>query len=225
MIYQWSYSRLKTYEGCPKQAFFRYVQKIKEPPVKAMERGKEIHKTCEEYIRGREIVLTGTLKDFEDGLNILKENYRKGHVLCEGDWAWDKDWNKTDWFGYDTWGRAKVDAFYHDDSTNEATVIDFKTGRYEGNQEGHREQCELYASICLLRYPELEKITTEMWYLDHNKIDRYEYDKNTIENKRKKLTERAIIMTTAEDFPAKPDKWKCRWCYFGKEGLCQEAAK
>ena len=64
-----------------------------------------------------------------------------------------------------------------------------------------------------------------MWYLDHNKIDRYEYDKNTIENKRKKLTERAIIMTTAEDFPAKPDKWTRRWCYFGKEGLCQEAAK
>ena len=29
-------------------------------------------------------------------------------------------------------------------------------------------------------------------------------------------------MTTATEFPANPHKWRCRWCHFGKEGLCEE---
>ena len=24
------------------------------------------------------------------------------------------------------------------------------------------------------------------------------------------------------EFPAKPSKWKCKWCYFGKQNMCRE---
>ena len=107
--------------------------------------------------------------------------------------------------------------------SKEARVIDFKTGRYEGNQETHREQCELYGAIALKRYPELESITTEMWYLDHGKIDRYIYTPESIKIKQERLNLRAIAMTTAEEFPANPSKFKCKWCYFGKQNMCREA--
>ena len=52
MIHQWSYSRLSCFEKCPKQAEFKFVKRIKEPGSPAMDRGKDMHKLCEEYIRG-----------------------------------------------------------------------------------------------------------------------------------------------------------------------------
>jgi len=225
VIYQWSYSRLTCYEKCPKQAEFKFIKKIKEPGSPAMDRGKEIHKMCEDYIRGTLEEMPKQIQDFEDAFNLLREMYLYGHVLCESDWAIDKDWNKTVWFEDDTWGRAKVDAFvYEEGESKEARVIDFKTGRYDGNQESHREQCELYGAVALSRYPELERITTEMWYLDHGKIDRYIYTPKTIEIKQKRINARAVAMTTAEEFPAKPSTFGCKWCYFGKQNMCRESA-
>jgi CRISPR/Cas system-associated exonuclease Cas4 (RecB family) len=223
-IPQWSYSRLTTYEGCPKKAYYSCVKKIREPGNKYMERGKEVHKNCEDYIRGHiEELPTAQLKDFQEGFDLLRKMYLEGSVICEGDWAFDKDWQSTGWFDSETWGRAKVDAFVHDASVpTQARVIDFKTGKYEGNQESHREQCELYGAVVLARYPEVETITTEMWYLDHNKIERYIYNRDSIKARKEKINERAIIMTTAEDFPANPSSFRCKWCYFGKERICPD---
>ena len=198
MIPQWSYSRLTCFEKCPKQAEFKFVKKIKEPGSAAMDRGKEVHKLCEDYIRGNNEEVPAQLKDFE---------------LCAGALQI-------------SWGRAKVDAFvYEEGVSKEARVIDFKTGRYDGNQESHREQCELYGAVSLSRYPELEKITTEMWYLDHGKIDRYIYTPETIKVKRERLNNRALAMTTATEFPATPSMFKCKWCYFGKQNMCREVMR
>ena len=202
MIKQWSYSRLSCFEKCPKQAEFKFIKKIKEPGSAAMDRGKDIHKLCEDFIRGSIEEIPAQLQDFEDAFVILKDLYLYGHVICESDWAIDQNWEKTGWFEDDTWGRAKVDAFvYEEGISKEARVIDFKTGRYEGNQETHREQCELYGAIALKRYPELESIKV----------------------KQERLNLRAIAMTTAEEFPANPSKFKCKWCYFGKQNMCREA--
>ena len=225
MIEQWSYSRLSCFERCPKQAEFKFIKKIKEPGSPAMDRGKRIHKLCEAYVRGTIEKIPHEIGDFEEAFDSLKEQYIRGNVICESDWAITNEWEKTGWFEEDTWGRAKVDAFVYDETTSkEARVIDFKTGRYDGNQEAHREQCELYGAIALKRYPELENVTTEMWYLDHGKIDRYIYTQESIQVKQKKIHDKAVIMTTSEEFPARPSKYKCKWCFFGKEKMCREAA-
>jgi hypothetical protein len=225
MIKQWSYSRLSTFERCPKQAQYKFIKKVKEPGSPAMDRGKDIHKLCENFIRGSLTETPTQLREFEDAFLVLQHMYLHGHVTCESDWAITKDWDKTGWFEDDTWGRAKVDAFvYEEGESKEARVIDFKTGRYEGNQEAHREQCELYGAIALKRYPELESIQTEMWYLDHGKIDRYIYTPKTIEIKQAKIHKKAVNMTTATEFPANPSKFKCKWCFFGKEKMCKESA-
>ena len=63
-----------------------------------------------------------------------------------------------------------------------------------------------------------------MWYLDHGKIDRYIYTPESIKVKQERLNLRAIAMTTAEEFPANPSTFKCKWCYFGKQNMCREAA-
>ena len=129
MIEQWSYSRLSCFEKCPKQAEFKFIKKIKEPGSPAMDRGKDMHKLCEEYIRGNYEEMPSQLKEFEEAFEVLRDLYIHGHVFCESDWAVDKNWEKTGWFEADTWGRAKVDAFvYEEGISKEARVIDFMTG-------------------------------------------------------------------------------------------------
>ena len=221
-IHQWSYSRLATFEKCPKKAHFAYVKRIKEPGNKAMDRGKDIHTMCEDYIRGRYETIPKELADFEEAFDVLKDLHLKGYVTCEGDWAFDKDWKPAPWFGDTTWGRAKVDTFVYIDGQPNARVIDFKTGRYDGNQEVHREQCELYGAVVLERMPEVKTISTELWYLDHGKIDRYEYSADNIVYKKEKLNTRAVAMTEDTEFPAKPSTMGCKWCYFGKEKMCSD---
>ena len=52
MINRWSYSRLGTYESCPKKAYYRYIEKIPEEQHPAAERGIKIHGLAEQYIKG-----------------------------------------------------------------------------------------------------------------------------------------------------------------------------
>ena len=82
-INQWSYSRLATFESCPKKAHFAYVRRIKEPGNKAMDRGKNIHTMCEDYIRGRYETIPKELADFEEAFDVLKDLHLKGYVTCE----------------------------------------------------------------------------------------------------------------------------------------------
>ena len=118
MITQWSYSRLSCFEKCPKQAEFKFIKKIKEPGSPAMDRGKDIHKMCEEFIRGQLEEIPAQIQDFEDAFVVLQQLYLHGHVICESDWAITKEWEKTGWFEDDTWGRAKVDAFVYEEGTS-----------------------------------------------------------------------------------------------------------
>ena len=125
---------------------------------------------------------------------------------------------KTDWNGEDTWGRYIVDAFVKQETY--AKVIDFKTGRYKENHEGYKSQCSLYACCVFNRFPELETIDTELWYLDHHKITRYHFDREDLRKVQEDFHKRALIMTTDTEFKTTPSEFACRWCSFTK--ICKD---
>ena len=52
-IDRWSYSRLGTYESCPKKAYYSYVEKIPQEQHPAAQRGTRIHQLAEDYIVGK----------------------------------------------------------------------------------------------------------------------------------------------------------------------------
>ena len=45
-----SHSRMKTHEGCPRKAMYKFVEKIKEPGNDAMNRGLEVHSGYEHWL-------------------------------------------------------------------------------------------------------------------------------------------------------------------------------
>lgn len=215
----WSYSRLSVFERCPKQYYYSSIKKIKTPQHPAAERGTRIHEAAERYIKGEDGIFPKDLLMFKDAFEDLQKMYKEGTVVVEEDWAFDIDWKPTGWSEKNTWGRYKIDAYVKKD--DKTTVIDFKTGRYAGNEKAHEGQCALYAVATSYKFPKAKEIQAELWYLDHGKITRHSYTIEELEIRKKDFHDRALALCTATKYEATPSFYACRWCYFGKEGICK----
>lgn len=109
----------------------------------------------------------------------------------------------------------------------ERWLVTHNTGRKFGNELKHNQQGMGYAIGAFARYPELEYVAVKFAYLDKNDELRGSYTRRQAELLRPGLTHRADIMTTAQDFDAKPSFHACRWCPHGKvqEGFDEPACK
>lgn len=228
MIKSWSFSRLEVYQTCPYRARLAWVDKVPEPerPLptgkteQANDRGSRIHDSAEQFVRGNGKLIKELTK-FKAEFDKLRELFIAGAVQLEDEWAFDTDWQKADWRSRDAWGRLKIDALVHLDVAR-AVVIDYKTGRKDGNEIKHAKQTQLYALVCFLRDDQLEEIHTELWYLDENELTRTRYTRKQAMRYLKHFDKGAKEMTTAVDFKPKPNVYACRWCPY-KDDICPVA--
>lgn len=229
MIESWSYSRLADFERCKFLAWLKYDQKIPEPerplpPGKtehASDRGTRIHESCERYVRGDSDDLDPEAAQFfGPQLDLLRVLYADGMVTLEGEWGMNEDWEPCDW--KDAWLRLKLDACVFLDET-EAIVIDYKTGRKYGNEIKHAEQLQLYQLVTFLRYPMLERVTAELWYLDQDEVTSISFTRHQGLRFKDNFHRRGFALTSCEDFPPNPTIHTCKYCQYGpwNGGHCQ----
>lgn len=227
MISSWSYSKLTDFEKCRKMFWLKHVEKIPEPerplpPGKtehANDRGSRIHDSCERYVSGLDDTLVPEVdKYFGPQLDLLRVLYKEGMVSLEGEWGMNEDWEPTEW--KDAWLRLKLDAIvFHDDT--QATVIDYKTGRKFGNEVKHAEQLQLYQLVSFLRYPKLERVTAELWYLDQpdgDNLTSMTFTRAQGLRFRPGFNKRGVSVTSCDSFPANPSIHTCKWCQYGPWG-------
>lgn len=222
----WSFSRLSTYEKCPYHLKLSAVDKVPQPERDAThpaERGTRIHTLCEEYVNGTSDEQVKEMKHFAEQFERLREGFNEGKVELEGDWGFDINWTKTGWWDPNVWARIKLDALEHLDE-HTALVIDYKTGKKFGNEVKHTQQAQLYMVGAFMRFPELDMIETQFWYLDQKDTLKKTYTRDKLSIYLSRFTERAMKLTTATEFRPKPSKMNCRWCDYGPEngtGACQ----
>lgn len=231
-IPSWSHSKLGDFEKCKFLCWLKHDQKIPEPerPLPAgktehaNDRGTRIHESCELYINGTSDTLTHEAeKNFGFQIELLRAMHKDGLVSLEGEWGMNREWEPTDW--KTAWLRLKLDAMVmHDDRT--ATVIDFKTGRKFGNEVKHAEQLQLYQLVTFLRYPKLETVHAELWYLDQpegQNLTSIKFTRAQGLRFKSNFDRRGHKLTTCEDWPANPSVHTCRWCQYGpwNGGQCQ----
>lgn len=224
LIRTWSYSRLTVFEQCPLRAKLAYIDKIPEPlrPLPAgktehaNDRGTRIHTGAELYVT-KDVELIPELLSFKEELDQMKALFKQGKVSVEGEWAYDHEWAPTHWNSDTAWLRMKLDAMVHLSDTH-AAVVDHKTGKKSGNEIKHSEQGIVYQLGAFMRFPKLEKVTVEFWYLDQDDITRTEYTREQGVKHLKRITDRGNAITRANFFPAKPNVYNCRWCPYGPRG-------
>ena len=226
LIPAWSHSTLKVFETCAYRSYIAKVKRISEDYGPAAKRGSEIHDQAEKYVDGRLTEFPDTLSKFTSQFERLKKLYDEGKAELEGEWGFTIEWEACHWMAKNVWARIKLDAIVHEDDTS-ARVIDYKTGRQFGNEISHGQQALTYAIGSFLRYPDLQYVQTELWYLDHGTVTEQSYTRDQALLFLPKLHERAIVMTTAEKFPPNPSKTNCKWCSYknGEEPACQWGEK
>jgi len=221
-IKTWSYSALKKFEQCPFRSYIEKVKKIREESGPAAERGTLIHQQAEDYVNGTLGELPDTLRKFKKDFEDLRERYIAAEVELEGEWGFDVNWNPVGYMESRTWARVKLDALVHQDETS-ARVIDYKTGKKWKNEMSHAAQALLYAISTFYRYPALQFIQTEIWYLDHAEKTIKTFTREQAMQYAPGWQLRAVKMTTATEFPPTPSTDACRWCQYGKgeDPICE----
>lgn len=220
-VNRFAFTSLMNFEQCPQRVKLRYVDRLKGESSGAADRGSMIHDLAEKFTRG-EINFPSQLKKMRSDMEWLKEQYAAGMVEVEEEWGIKKDWSPCSWRDKQLWGRIKLDAFIRT-GDNTASVVDHKTGKKFGNEFKHNQQGQLYTIAAFERYPEIDIITSEFWYLDHGLKLEKTYTRAQANLFKPKWTERALRMTTAKQFPARPSKDNCRWCDYAKTEQCEWA--
>lgn len=203
----------------------KHIDRIKPPGSAAMDRGSDIHKEGENYLKAAK---PGKVPE---SYTYFSDQMKELHTLkprVELQLGFTVDWkpatatprDPTGWFAKDTWLRIVCDVdVRYDDHT--ADIIDFKTGRkYDTNEE----QVELFSCAPFMEDPLMTHVTTRLWYLDQpedNEVIR-EYSRKDYELIKKDWTKRVRPMFNDRRFAPKPNQ-KCRWCHFRKEngGPCK----
>jgi CRISPR/Cas system-associated exonuclease Cas4 (RecB family) len=217
----WSYSALKVFEECPYRTYISRVKGVKEPSNPAADRGTQIHQYAEDFVNGTIDEMPKELHKFKDQFEELRQGFIDGKVELEGEWGFDLDWAKVGWMQKETWARIKLDSLVREDETS-ARVIDYKTGKKWGNELAHGQQGLLYAIGTFFRYPHLQYVQTELWYLDHAETTKKQYTREQAMQFAPGFHRRAIKMTTETEFAPTPNSNSCRWCHFknGDEPEC-----
>lgn len=151
----WSYSRLTSFETCPKKFWHLSVKKdVFEPESEAMRYGKKVHKALELRVgKGKPLpldlrYLEGYAKQLADAV---------GEKLTEQQLAIDENFEPCSWFSKQTWCRAILDLSIV--SPPHAVVLDYKTGKISDDFT----QLRLAGVMLLLHMPEIQ--TVDLGYL------------------------------------------------------------
>lgn len=216
-----SHSRMKTHEGCPRKAMYKFIQKLKEPGNEAMERGLKLHKDLENYVISltqdkkvnRNIPHDGVYKIISSSiLEAIKGRwFETKEVLPEQQVAFDKDWNVTSWFGPAAWMRVVYDLSIYEKDKSHAELWDYKSGKV---YDDHDQQADLYALSAFKQG--YEAVTVKFFYLDKDIVQPYNYDQSEVPALEEAVQERAEKVTSDRTFPTNPS-WRCKYCHFRRD--------
>lgn len=174
----YSYSKLSTYNQCPKKYKFSYIDKLESKTPLCFIKGRKIHKELEQLNEN-----TNCDNLSFEVRNFLKSNIGKNikNILLnyknrrEFKFNLDKDFkncNKKSFF------TGVIDLLYIDKIL---TLVDYKTGNYKDLKYQDFLQLMCY-SLFFFNNPSIQKIRLRYIYIEHNLENELIIDRNCIEN-------------------------------------------
>lgn len=206
-----SFSSLSSFERCPLQYKFSYIDKAPQIPSTALEHGQFIDDAITNYLLGRTTDLPVEVLKFKDWLDDLKA--AKPH--CQEFWGYDEAFRVKP---YGKWV-MKLDAWVLRPDT--LSIIDWKTGNHYPE---HEDQLELYAVGGFARFPDVEKIKSAMWYVEKERTAERLFLREEFEKMKAKWLKRAskveqLLDVQSQEDPFLPNPGRhCKWCGFRKSG-------
>ena len=160
--FAWSYSRIKGFEACPRK--HHEVDLLKNPLFKEKESpelawGNKVHQTFASVLQGK-MVLPGDMIMYQKWID--KVNQLPGKLYVEQQYALDKDFQPTDWFGPRAWFRGIADAAKIAGYVGAA--LDWKTGKTKKDPV----QLMLLAQCLFSNFPDLQRVHVAFVWLQED---------------------------------------------------------
>ena len=202
----WSYSRLTSYETCPRRYYGISVAKtLIEEPSQAMQDGNAVHKAFELFLKnGAHLPLH--LRQYEPVLAKIKS--APGEMVVEQQIALNSNWESVEWFARDAWLRVKSDLTQLHGT--QAVCWDWKTGRPSTDFT----QLKLNAAVTFHLAPEVQAITMAYLWTRTKTVDSKPILRSEVPDVRSELLPRVKKYQSAHDstdFPARPNYF-CKGC-------------
>ncbi len=242
-----SYSRLEYYHNCPAAFKFKYIDKVKPLPspeqrdrqgnIKpaAYVRGSKIHQSMDDYINHRADALIPELWslrfEIEEARRLKQEHPER--VLTEQNKFFDTNYKPIDMSQLKPEEMSTTSAgdpcpiHYHvliiidllifSEDFKSAKVIDLKSGKI--HQADHQQQTQLYALFTSIEYPDVEELTTQLWYCDQDGlVTEKTYDKFTIGRYFGYWDSRLKSMWNDNTWRTQEHPRACMFCAYGANG-------
>lgn len=212
-----SYSRLSTYESCPRKFEHLYVAKdVVDAGSEATLYGTRVHEALELY--GRDgTPLTEETEHYKPIMDVLLS--RPGTKHFEYQMALTQHRVPCDWFDKEVWLRGIADILIVNGS--KAFVGDHKTGKVKDNPT----QLKLFACMVMEHFPEVQEVKTAFIWLGHGQITDATFTREYLAETWASLMPRLDAVQEAHAvgvFPTKPSGL-CPWC--PAKGMCPDARR
>lgn len=202
MQVNYSYSRIKLYEHCPRAYKYKYVDKIKVSAgdTAALNKGIDWHNSVELYLKGE--TACSSL------VHMNKHAMHKIIGLKEANYESEKEYV----FNFNGISIiAIIDAIKLYDNDFSASIVDFKTGSYSVYKaQNYMKQLKFYASLIMIHWPLLLTVKCDVLFLE-NGIS------NIVEFKRSELytMQELIAQCTTLGHDIKPKySHMCKFCQY-----------
>lgn len=205
-----SYSKIKTFENCPKKYGHLYVVKdVKEEDSEHLRIGNEIHAALAKAIEKGE-ALPADLAEHQHWVDKFRSGAGTPGVslLVEQKLAINDKFQPVEFFAKDAWFRAIVDVAKLIDDVG--VVADWKTGKIVEDSV----QLALFAAVIFAHHPQIMKLRTEFIWLNHDATTREDFSREEMPELWSIMMPRIEAIENAHrsmDFPA-VQSGLCRWC-------------
>ncbi len=171
--WNWSYSKLKNYRNCPKKHYEVDLQKNYTENSEALTQGNQVHDALANACTGA-APLPVTMAYLQKWVDLVRNS--TGELKVEEKYAITRDFQPTQYFAPNVWYRGICDVLKLDYAKEEATALDWKTGKV-----GHDStQLMLMASCIIVHYPQIQKVKTRFIWLGEDCTTRDVWDRNSI---------------------------------------------
>lgn len=177
MKIQWSYSKLKTFDTCPRKYQAEYVTKeVVFTETEATRYGTALHKAAENYV-SKNVEPPKEFAFIKPSLDKLIAY--KGDKQCEtklGIKFKNKKLEYCDFFDNNVWYRGIADLVILDLPNGIARLIDYKTSK--NSRYADKRQLALMAATLFLKYPELHTVKAALLFVISKELITAEYTFN-----------------------------------------------
>jgi hypothetical protein len=223
--FSFSYSKFTKWAKCPQAFKFSTIDKIDKdwPTPPALIEGRKVHDDIGNYLQGKTDVMPeklayrfSMLGDQIRDIATGRSNAKK--AIVEEQMAFDASKKRVKWFGKNARYRFIWDAAIYDAAEKSITAVDWKTGKPYGSYD---DQMQIFSVPAFWEYPEVEKFTGYLAYLDTGDISDpldYTYTREQFERTIWPAWERQIAEFEADTtFAPTPSRDACRFCDFHQD--------